>query len=69
MPKIIDAAVTAFPPDFFQVRLESKDGHKYAVGRQTGGIPWDQLEEGQRIRCVVTTDPMARVVEVLEVLG
>lgn len=69
MTQTIEATVTATVPDFHQVRLDGDDDHKYAVTGRTGGIRWEQLREGQRVRCVVTTDSMRRVVVVLEVLG
>jgi hypothetical protein len=66
--KIVVAMVTVSIPDFHQTRIEAEDGHQYAVVRRTAGIPWDQLQEGQRVRCLVTTDSFPRCVEVLEVL-
>lgn len=66
--KLVAAMVTAKIVDFHQTRIQADDGHQYAVVRRTAGIPWDQLQEGQRVRCVVTTNSFPRCVEVLEVL-
>ncbi len=66
--KTVVALVTVSIPDFHQTRVEADDGHQYAVVRQTAGIPWDQLQEGQRVRCLVTVERFPRCVEVLEVL-
>lgn len=66
--KQVIVRVTAFIPDFNQTRVMADDGHQYAVARNTAGLRWDQLHEGQRIRCRVTVEPFPRCVEVLELL-
>ncbi len=68
LTKIVAATVAASIPDFHQTRIAGDDGHLYAVVRRTAGVPWDQLREGQRVRCIVTTGSFPHCVEVLEVL-
>jgi hypothetical protein len=68
LTKTVAATVAASFPDFHQTRIAGDDGHLYAVVRRTAGVPWDQLQEGQRVRCVVTTDRFPRCLAVLEVL-
>lgn len=66
--KTVIARVAVSTPDFHQTRVVAEDGHQYAVVKRTAGVPWDQLQEGQRIICLVTTDEFPRCLEVLEVL-
>lgn len=44
-------------PDFGLAHFEADDGCVYGVNRTTPGIVFDDLREGQLIRCTVTTAP------------
>jgi len=53
--KTIEATVFAVIPEYHQVCVKSSDGYHYAITKQTPGIDWTILREGQRLECIVTT--------------
>lgn len=61
--RTIRATVFAVVPEFKQVRLESNDGHRYAITAKTPGIDWKSLREGQCVECIVTTTLLPHVLE------
>jgi hypothetical protein len=61
--RTIRATVFAVVPEFKQVRLQSSDGHHYAITAKTPGIDWKSLREGQCVECIVTTTLLPRVLE------
>lgn len=54
----VEAKVVAVLPDFNQVRVQVNDGHLYAVTRHTEGVNVAELQEGQRLLCIVTQHPV-----------
>lgn len=63
--KTIEATVLFTIENWQLAKIETDDGFQYCVVEQTAGVPWNRLQAGARVRCVVTTD-LPRVVEVLQ---
>ncbi len=49
----VDATVFAVLHEFKQVRVESSDGHQYAITAKTSGVDFDDLQVGQRLQLTV----------------
>lgn len=64
----IEATVLAVIPEYHLAKIETDDGHQYGITERTSGLSWNQVREGQRVACTVTTS-LPRVVEVLQVLS
>jgi hypothetical protein len=56
--------VFAILSEFHQAMARAHDGYQFAITRKTPGIDVDALQEGQKLRCVVTRH-LPRVLRVL----
>lgn len=66
----LTATVFAVLHEFKQVRVESGDGHQYAITPKTAGVDFDELVVGQRLE--LTVDQRGRVLHavlIAEVAG
>ena len=50
----VETVVLAVIPEYHQVQVEDRLGHRYAINRRTEGIDMSTLREGQRVDCTVT---------------
>ena len=50
----VETVVLAVIPEYHQVQVEDRLGHRYAINRRTQGIDMSTLREGQRVDCTVT---------------
>lgn len=50
----IEATVLALIPQYQQAKVETKDGHQYAITRHTKGVQLENLHKGQHLVCTVT---------------
>lgn len=66
--RIVEATVFAVLLDFRQVRVKTVAGYQYAITEKTPGVDWQELREGQRVVCTVTTSLLPMVLEA-RVLG
>ena len=58
-PREVEVRVFALLPEFNQARVRTTDGSEfeYAITRHTRGVRVADLQEGQRLLCIVTPPP------------
>ena len=61
--RTVEATVFAVLLDFRQVRVKTADGYQYAIAENTPGVDWQELREGQRVVCTVTTSLLPMVLQ------
>jgi hypothetical protein len=61
--RTVEATVFAVLLDFRQVRVKTVAGYQYAITEKTPGVDWQELREGQRVVCTVTTSLLPMVLQ------
>lgn len=51
----VDATVVAVLPEFHQAKLRDSGGYQYSITDMTAGVHVSDLQKGQHVRCIVTT--------------